>query len=127
MLTIEETATILKLMGDKTRLTMLKLLESDSCCVCEFVELFGMSQPAISQHLRKLKDVGLVKEDKRQQWVFYSLNKDHELYAMITNVLTILPSQYEKLLQLTEDGKRIDCCSLKGENSQNDKGTNIRH
>lgn len=126
MLPIEETASILKLMGDKTRLTMLKLLEGDTCCVCEFVELFGMSQPAISQHLRKLKDVGLVKEDKRHQWVFYSLNENHDLYPMIERVLSTLPSQQAKLLQLTEDGKRIDCCSIKGENDQDDKGTNIR-
>ncbi|GEM03963.1 HTH-type transcriptional repressor AseR [Halolactibacillus miurensis] len=126
MLPIEEAAIILKLMGDKTRLTMLKLLEGDSCCVCEFVELFGMSQPAISQHLRKLKDVGLVKEDKRQQWVFYYLNEKHELYPLIKCVLSTLPSQHEKLLQLTKDGKRIECCSIKGENSQDDKGTNVR-
>ncbi|GEN56757.1 HTH-type transcriptional repressor AseR [Halolactibacillus alkaliphilus] len=110
MLTIEETAAILKLMGDKTRLTMLKLLEGDSCCVCEFVELFGMSQPAISQHLRKLKDVGLIKENKRHQWVFYNLNTDHPLYPLVVRILESVPSQQEKLLRLTEDGKRIDCC-----------------
>lgn len=64
----------LKLMGDKTRLSMLSLLKEREWCVCEFVELFDISQPAISQHLRKLKSKGLVKEQKRGQWVHYSLN-----------------------------------------------------
>ncbi len=52
----------LKLLGDKTRLSMLSLLKEREWCVCEFVELFDISQPAISQHLRKLKSKGLVKE-----------------------------------------------------------------
>lgn len=64
---IEESAIILKILGDKTRLTMIKLLETHDYCVCEFVEIFKVSQPAISQHVRKLKSAGLVSETKRSQ------------------------------------------------------------
>lgn len=67
---IDDVATILKLLGDKTRLTMMALLDNKNCCVCELVEFFQMSQPAISQHLRKLKDAGLLNETKKAQWVF---------------------------------------------------------
>ena len=52
---MQRASQLLKLLGDQTRLTMMKLLQSHDCCVCEFVEIFKMSQPAISQHLRKLK------------------------------------------------------------------------
>ena len=79
---LEQTATILKLLGDKTRLTMVKMLDTDDYCVCEFVEIFKMSQPGISQHLRKLKDAGLVQETKRGQWVIYSLNRENEYYPI---------------------------------------------
>ncbi|PXW92957.1 ArsR family transcriptional regulator [Streptohalobacillus salinus] len=109
MLPIEESALILKLLGDKTRLRMMKLLDEDACCVCEFVELFQMSQPAISQHLRKLKAVGIVKEVKRRQWVFYSLNETHQYYPLVKAILVRLESQQDKLVSLTESGKRIDC------------------
>lgn len=68
-LDLETTANILKLLGDKTRLTMIKIMAEHECCVCEFVDLFEMSQPAISQHLRKLKDSGIVNEARRGQWV----------------------------------------------------------
>ena len=69
---IEKTAVILKLLGDKTRLTMVKMLdETNDYCVCEFVEIFKMSQPAISQHLRKLKDLGLVKESNEKDNGFF--------------------------------------------------------
>jgi ArsR family transcriptional regulator, arsenate/arsenite/antimonite-responsive transcriptional repressor len=107
---IEQASIILKLLGDKTRLTMMKILDDGSCCVCEFVEIFQMSQPAISQHLRKLKDMGLLKEEKKGQWVFYSINKQNEYYPFINQILEQLPSQKEKLKMLEKQGKRITCC-----------------
>lgn len=106
---IEKTAMLLKLLGDKTRLTMAKILDSHDCCVCEFVEMFKMSQPGVSQHVRKLKDVGIVSESRRGQWVIYSLNKQSEYYPFIQDLLNHLPSQDYKLLELEEQGLRISC------------------
>lgn len=108
---IEKAATILKLLGDKTRLTMVKILDSNDCCVCEFVEIFKTSQPAISQHVRKLKDAGIVRETRRGQWVIYSLNKDSEFYSFVQNLLQHLPNQDFKLQELEELGLRISCDS----------------
>ena len=106
---IEKASMVLKLLGDKTRLSMMKLLEKNDCCVCEFVEIFGISQSAISQHLRKLRDVGLVKEQRRGQWIFYSLNRDSETYEMLVRVLEFIPSQDERIKELEKQGLRISC------------------
>lgn len=106
---IENAATILKLLGDKTRLTMVKILDSHDCCVCEFVEIFKTSQPAISQHLRKIKDLGIVKESRRGQWIIYSLNKENQYYPLVQNILSLLPNQDSKLQELEEQGLRISC------------------
>lgn len=106
---IDKASMVLKLLGDKTRLSMVKLLEKNDCCVCEFVEIFNVSQSAISQHLRKLRDLGLVKEKRKGQWIFYSLNQDSELYEMLMQVLTFIPSQDERIEKLVEQGLRIRC------------------
>jgi ArsR family transcriptional regulator, arsenate/arsenite/antimonite-responsive transcriptional repressor len=106
---VEEVATVLKLLGDKTRLTIMALLDNNDCCVCELVEIFQMSQPAISQHLRKLKDVGLVKETRKAQWIFYSMNKEHEMYSLIEDILAHIPDQQEKLKELEKKGTKISC------------------
>ena len=45
-------------------------------CVCEFEEHFGMGQSKVSYHMKKLKEAGLVREQKRGRWSFYSLNGD---------------------------------------------------
>ena len=43
-------------------------------CVCEFEGYFGMGQSKVSYHMKKLKDAGLVREEKRGKWSFYSLD-----------------------------------------------------
>ncbi len=106
---LEDAAKTLKLLGDKTRLTIIGLLKDNECCVCEFVEVLQMSQPSISQHLRKLRDAGMVKEQRRGQWIFYSLNPDHATYPIIQQTLEQIPDQKEKLRALEEAGLRIQC------------------
>lgn len=106
---MDHAAGVLKLLGDKTRLTMMRILNDHDCCVCEFVAMFDTSQPAISQHIRKLKDAGLVKESRRGQWIFYSLNRQYEHFDFVQLLLNALPSQEDKLTQLELLGKRISC------------------
>jgi ArsR family transcriptional regulator, arsenate/arsenite/antimonite-responsive transcriptional repressor len=50
--------------------------EDKGICVCEFEDYFGMGQSKISYHMRKLKDAGLVREERRGKWSFYSLDRD---------------------------------------------------
>ncbi|MFC5591446.1 ArsR/SmtB family transcription factor [Sporosarcina soli] len=106
---MQRASQLLKLLGDQTRLTMMKLLQSHDCCVCEFVEIFNMSQPAISQHLRKLRDIELVTETRKGKWVFYSVNVDHEDYPFIQAILEQLPGQDGLVTELEAQGLRI-CC-----------------
>ena len=48
----------------------------EGICVCEFEEQFGMGQSKVSYHIRKLKDAGLVKEERHGKWAFYSLDRE---------------------------------------------------
>jgi ArsR family transcriptional regulator len=45
-------------------------------CVCEFEGHFGMGQSKVSYHMKKLKEAGLVREEKRGKWSFYSLDRE---------------------------------------------------
>ncbi|MDP8952281.1 MAG: metalloregulator ArsR/SmtB family transcription factor [Actinomycetota bacterium] len=45
-------------------------------CVCEFEVYFGMGQSKVSYHMKKLKGAGLVHEERRGRWSFYSLSWD---------------------------------------------------
>jgi ArsR family transcriptional regulator len=48
----------------------------EGICVCEFEEQFGMGQSKVSYHVKKLKDAGLIKEERRGKWAFYSLDRE---------------------------------------------------
>ena len=104
---LAEIADDLKLLGDKTRLAMLSLLKEREWCVCEFVAIFDMSQPAVSQHLRKLKSQGIVKESKRGQWVHYSLNVENKPY--IQAVLDQMPDSKTILSLLNKEQVTASC------------------
>lgn len=80
MISIEEMAEQFKLLGDKTRLKIVSLLSQQEMCVCHLVEILQTTQPNISQHLRKLKDAGLVLEERRGQWIYYSLSIEDKPY-----------------------------------------------
>ncbi|MFN8114853.1 MAG: metalloregulator ArsR/SmtB family transcription factor [Bacteroidia bacterium] len=69
---------VLSLSGNEVRLKILYLLhEEKHLCPCDLSDILGMSIPAVSQHLRKLKDGNIVETKKTGQTIFYSLNPEH--------------------------------------------------
>jgi ArsR family transcriptional regulator, lead/cadmium/zinc/bismuth-responsive transcriptional repressor len=69
---------ILALGGNEARLKIIYLLEDEGeLCPCDLSDILGMTIPAISQHLRKLKDGGIVQTRKQGQTIYYSLSQDH--------------------------------------------------
>jgi len=69
---------ILSLAGNEVRLKILFLLEEETeLCPCDLSDILGMSIPAVSQHLRKLKDGDIIEARKEGQTIFYSLRNQH--------------------------------------------------
>jgi ArsR family transcriptional regulator len=69
--------------------------EDKGICVCEFEDYFGMGQSKVSYHVRKLKEAGLVREERRGKWSFYSLDKESaaEVLGEVERRLGALPQQ----------------------------------
>jgi len=109
MLTYSNAEKFLKAIGEETRLKIISYLTQDSFCVCELVELLQMSQPSISQHLRRLRQTEIILGGKKGKWTFYSLNKEHELYTFVLHLTSILPPKTENIQSLIVDGKRVLC------------------
>lgn len=63
----------LKAVADANRLKLLSCLKSGEVCVCDLVEVLGLSQPAVSQQLRKLEDAGIITARKVGTWKHYRL------------------------------------------------------
>ena len=99
----------LKAVGDHNRMLILKYLSKDSLCICEFTELLDMTQPAISQHMRKLKQADLVAEEKKGRWTIWSLNIRHPLYPVLIHLLSLLPEPERSIESLIQEGKKVVC------------------
>lgn len=66
---------ILALAGSDVRLKILFLLEEEEkLCPCDLADILGMTVPAISQHLRKMKDGNIIKSNRVGQTIYYSLS-----------------------------------------------------
>ncbi|GGE29097.1 transcriptional regulator [Pullulanibacillus camelliae] len=65
---------VFKALSDPTRRKILDLLKEKDLTAGEISEHFNMSKPSISQHLKVLKGAQLVVDEKKGQYVFYSLN-----------------------------------------------------
>ena len=73
-----ELSKVLELAGNEVRLKILYLLEDENeLCPCDLSDILGMSVPAISQHLRKMKDGNIVYQRKSGQTIFYAVNPEH--------------------------------------------------
>jgi len=77
---VDEQAALFGVLADPTRLKLLKLLtrqrESNALCVNALACRLGVTQSAVSQHLRVLKSAGLVKGERRGYRIHYFINQE---------------------------------------------------
>ncbi|MBN2335638.1 winged helix-turn-helix transcriptional regulator [Candidatus Bathyarchaeota archaeon] len=71
---LKRRTTIFKALADEKRLKILTLLTFREMCVCELTAALGLTQPNLSHHIKKLENAGLVRNEKRGKWVYYSLD-----------------------------------------------------
>ena len=76
----DEQAAVFSALADPTRLKLMKLLQRqrdpDALCVNALAGFLGVTQSAVSQHLRVLKAIGLVKGERRGYHIHYFVNQD---------------------------------------------------
>ncbi len=64
-----------KMLSDETRVRCLLLIaRHERSCVCDITEALGESQPKVSRHLAQLRQSGVLVDERRGQWVYYSLS-----------------------------------------------------
>lgn len=90
---------ILSLAGNEVRLKILYLLEEEEggLCVCDLADILEMSIPAVSQHLRKLKDADIIQPRRQGQTIFYSFREEHlEIIKPLFEHITLVTRKKQK-------------------------------
>ena len=104
---LEKLIKILKAISDENRLRILSMLKvKQNICVCEIREIIGLSQPAISSHLRILENAGLINNSKDGKWINYRLNSDLNIKVseFLNQILLIIKDSN----QITSDKIKIE-------------------
>jgi DNA-binding transcriptional ArsR family regulator len=84
----EAAAAFLTLMGNEKRLAIMGHLVDDELSVGAIAERVDLSQSALSQHLAKLRALGLVQTRRDRQMIYYSCHSDavRRLLALLANL-----------------------------------------
>ena len=94
-----------KILSDETRVRILVLLYHKKLCVCEICGIMEETQPKISKHLAKLSDMGFVKDERKEQFIYYYLNLENKLFK---GVLKDIVENSDKYDTLKKDFEKID-------------------
>jgi len=88
-----EIVQILKTLSDDTRFKLLKLLLTHDFCVGALAHHLSLSEAAVSQHLKHLREVGLVKGEKRGYWTHYVVERKklNELAESVRELTSLQP------------------------------------
>jgi len=109
---VKEQAALFAALADPTRLKLLQILCHQSppgCrCVNNLSQLMGISQPAVSQHLRVLKAVGLVTGERRGYRMHYQIDTEG-----LNHCQEILSTTLEFNERCAEDSCSPTCHSTK--------------
>jgi ArsR family transcriptional regulator len=91
-----EAIALLKALSDETRFKILQILLTRDLCVRALAYQLKISEAAVSQHLKQLRKVGLVKGEKRGYWTHYMVEKNRlNDLSKILDELTHLPPRPE--------------------------------
>ncbi len=84
-LRIKSMTAVFKALGDPVRLEMLNLLKQrEDICTCEFQEILGLNQSAVSYHSKILINAGLIRREINGPWSHYSLVDKNILDKLFT-------------------------------------------
>lgn len=102
---MNEITNVFKLLSDESRLRMLVLLYKQELCVCEMTGVLNLPQSRVSKNLARLRDLNLVKDERREKFVFYTLKTDNSL--LIKSIELIL-DQIDRYPQIKADFDRLN-------------------
>ena len=89
----EDLAPLFKAVADPVRLRLLSLIACHAggeSCVCDLTGAFDVTGPAVSYHLRVLREAGLISSERRGTWVYYRVNP--AVLARMSAVLVPAPA-----------------------------------
>lgn len=105
---IAQSADLFRLLGDPTRLRLLRALARDRFNVTELTGILGLAQSGVSRHLGLLRDAGLVIEERESGYAFYRLADRSNGHPSLWPLLDAHFASFAKDRAVREDDARLE-------------------
>jgi ArsR family transcriptional regulator len=107
---VENTTAVLKAVADDTRMKIVKLLLQYNYCVGALARRLELTEAAVSQHIKVLREAGLLVGEKRGHFMHYDVDREQ---------LRTLASELEKLAEIKKEEckPQDEACTKKKENT----------
>lgn len=103
---MKEARKVFGALADETRLRLVFALRHGELCVCQLIELSGLSPSTVSKHLSILRDAGLLDSRKQGRWVHYRL-ADRPVFPMFGKMAPAFFQALGKSKTVREDDRRL--------------------
>lgn len=111
---LNTTEKLFKVFADRNRLRIFKLLEQRKMCVCEIASILGVTQPSVSRHLKRMKEVGLISDEQDGFWSNYFLRKSSKAQESVLCCIKFLLKGDKDIQSDIKKLKKVDrtkmCC-----------------
>jgi ArsR family transcriptional regulator len=98
-------AQVYKALSDETRLRIISLLHAGGqLCVCDLMAVLALPQSTVSRHLAYLKNSGMVNDERKGIWMYYSLRDNPQTPSPL---FTVLKAQLKNSKRAEEDRQRL--------------------
>lgn len=105
---MREALRVFAALSDENRLRLLFALRRGELCVCQLIELLGLSPSTVSRHLSILRDAGLLDSRKAGRWVYYRV-ADHPLFPMFGKKAAPFFKSLGTSATVRADDRRLRC------------------
>lgn len=96
-------AVMLKALGHPARIAIVEYLLTVNTCICgDIVNVLPLAQPTVSQHLKELKNAGLIKGNVEGNAICYCIDE-----AIMTSIKTYFSSILDKI-----EDQKTNCCNI---------------
>ena len=103
---MREFLTITKALSDESRVRALLTVQSGELCLCQIIEVLGLSPSTVSKHMNVLQQAGLVRRRKAGRWHYYRL-ADGEGSRVVQNALAWALAELKGDPAAREDARRV--------------------
>lgn len=94
--TLAKITNFYKALADSTRTKIINLLEKNELCVCDICVILNMTKSAVSHQLKYLKQMNIIKSERRGKEIWYTLADNHVSAVFDISLEHILEEHNEK-------------------------------